>query len=70
MTQLIETLTEDAGALDCESELRHALYIVANGSSADRQTDHFRLRQLEGDSKEQALISVVDQILAQTREGI
>ncbi len=70
VTQLVETLSDDARALDCESELRHALHIVSNGSSADRQTDHFRLRVLEGDSKDQALLSVVDQILAETREGL
>lgn len=70
VTQLVETLSEDARALGCEPELRHALHIVANGSGADRQTDHFRLRRLEGDSREQALISVVDRILAETRDGL
>ena len=70
VAQLVETLGEDAEALDCERELRHALDIVANGSGADRQTDHFRLRILEGDSEQQALVSVVDQILAETRAGV
>ncbi|MCY4476493.1 MAG: carboxylate-amine ligase [Gammaproteobacteria bacterium] len=70
VAQLVETLGEDAEALDCERELRHALDIVANGSGADRQTDHFRLRILEGDSDREALVSVVDQILAETRRGI
>ena len=70
VTQLVESLSEDAQALDCEQELRHALTIVANGSGADRQTDHYRLRLLEGDSNEEALVSVVDQVLAETREGI
>ena len=67
---LVESLSGDARALNCEAELRHALTIVANGSGADRQTDHFRLRLLEGDSQKQALISVVDRILAETRSGI
>lgn len=70
VAQLVETLGEDAEALDCESELRHALQIVANGSGADRQTDHFRLRILEGDSHREALVSVVDQIIAETQSGI
>ena len=70
VAQLVETLGEDAEALDCERELRHALEIVANGSGADRQTDHFRLRILEGDSDREALISVVDQIVAETQSGI
>lgn len=70
VAQLVETLGEDAEALDCERELRHTLEIVANGSGADRQTDHFRLRILEGDSDREALLSVVDQIVAETQSGI
>lgn len=70
VARLVDTLSEDARALDCEQELRHALSIVGYGSGADRQTDHFRLRLLEGDGKEEALVSVVDQLLAETREGI
>ncbi len=70
VTQLVETLSDDARALGCEGELGHALHIVSNGSSADRQTDHYRLRLLEGDTNDQALVSVVDRILAETREGV
>ena len=70
VTQLVETLSDDARALGCEGELRHALDIVSNGGSADRQTDHYRLRLLEGDTNDQALVSVVDRILAETREGV
>ena len=67
VAELVETLGDDARALDCEAEVRHAMDIVANGSSADRQTDHYRLRVLEGDTGQQALLSVVDQLLADTR---
>ena len=70
VAQLVESLSEDAGALDCEQELQHALHIVAYGSGADRQTDHYRLRLLEGDSNRQALLSVVDRIIGETGEGI
>ena len=70
VTQLVETLSNDARALGCEGQLRHALDIVSNGGSADRQTDHYRLRLLEGDTNDQALVSVVDRILAETREGV
>ena len=68
--QLIDTLSDEAEALGCEAELRHALDIVNYGSGADRQTDHYRLRLLEGDSEAQALKSVVDLILEDTRAGI
>ena len=67
VAELVETLGDDARALDCEAEVRHAMDIVANGSGADRQTDHYRLRVLEGDTRQQALLSVVDQLLADTR---
>ena len=70
VTEMVEAVAEDAVALNCEAELRHALDIVANGSGADRQTDHFRLRLLEGDTEAQAFTSVVDLILEETRAGI
>ena len=68
--ELVEALADDARALGCENELRHALSIIRNGSGADRQIDHFRLRRLEGDTDAQALRSVVDLVIAETREGI
>ena len=60
----------DAHDLGCEQELRHVLIIIRDGSSADRQLDHFRLRRLEGDTEEEALRAVVDLVVAETREGI
>ena len=69
-TQLLETLANDAHALGCEDEMRHALTIIRSGSSADRQLDHFRLRLLEGDTEPEALRSVVDLVLAETRQGV
>ena len=67
--RLVEELRDDAEALGCETELRHVLTIIRNGTSADRQLDLYRLRILEGDSREQALIRVIDQIVAETRES-
>ncbi len=69
-TSIVETLAEDAAAMGCEAELRHALSIIHDGSSADRQIDHFRLRRLEGDSQHEALRAVVDSVLAESREDI
>ena len=67
---LVEDLAADARALGCEPELRHALTIIREGSSADRQLDHYRLRRLEGDTAEQALRAVVDLVIAETRAGL
>ncbi len=68
--ELVETLAEDARALDCEPELRHALTIITEGAGADRQVDLYRLRRLEGDSHDEALLKVVDLVLAETRASI
>ncbi len=67
---LVETLADDARALGCESEVRRALTIVRDGTGADRQIDLYRLRRLEGDSEAEALHRVVDQVLAETKEGL
>ena len=68
--ELVDMLAGDARALGCESELRHALTIIADGTGADRQVDHYRLRRLEGESHEDALRQVVDLVLAETRASV
>ncbi len=67
---LVEELADDARALGCEAELRHALDVIRYGTGADRQIDHFRLRRLEGDSEPEALREVVDLVVEDTRRGI
>ena len=67
---LIDELADDARALGCEAEVRRALAIVRDGTGADRQIDLYRLRRLEGDTEEQALRRVVDQVLDETKEGL
>ena len=67
--RLVEELADDARDLGCEDELRHVLAIIRDGSGADRQLDHFRLRRLEGDTEAEALRAVVDLVIAETREG-
>ena len=67
---LIEQLTEDAHALGCEDELHRVSEIIRDGSSADRQVDHFRIRRLEGATEIEALRAVVNLLIAETQEGI
>ena len=67
---LVEELADDARALGCEAELRHALDVIRYGTGADRQIDHFRLRRLEGDSEPEALREVVDLVVEDTRRGV
>ena len=67
---LVDELTADAKALDCEPELRHALTIIAEGASADRQLDHYRLCLVDGATEAEALRAVVDLVVAETRADI
>ena len=69
VARLVDELADEARALDCESELRHALTIIREGTGADRQVDLYRLRRLEGATEEEALRAVVDLAIAETREG-
>ncbi|MCY3731107.1 MAG: YbdK family carboxylate-amine ligase, partial [Rhodospirillaceae bacterium] len=68
--ELIDALAPDARVLGCEAEIRRAMSIIREGTGADRQLDLYRLRRLEGDTSEEALRRVVDQVLAETREGV
>ena len=68
--ELVEQLTDDARALDCEAEVRRALTIIKDGTGADRQVDLYRLRRLDGDSEAEALHRVVEQVLAESKEGL
>ena len=67
---LIDTLAGDAAALGCHEELRRVQDIIREGTSADRQLDHFRLRRVEGATEQEALRSVVDLVTEETREGV
>ena len=68
--ELVEDLAEDARALGCEDELRHARTIIREGTGADRQLDLYRLRRLEGDTREDALRRVVDLVLSETQASV
>ncbi|MXX75200.1 MAG: carboxylate-amine ligase [Holophagales bacterium] len=70
LQELADELAEDARALGCEQELRHCLKIVRDGSSADRQLDLYRLRLVEGASKDEALRDVVDLLVSETRADL
>ncbi len=67
---VLEEFAEDAEALGCEAEMDRIREIIHTGSAADRQLDHYRLRVLEGASESDALRSVVDLLVSETREGV
>ena len=68
--RLVDELAPDAAALGCGAELARVRAIVREGTGGDRQLDHFRLRRLEGDADAEALRTVVDLAIAETRAGL
>ena len=68
--RVVDWVADDARALDCVEEVGRVLDIVREGSGADRKLDHYRLRRLEGDAHDAALRSVVDLVVAETKEGL
>ena len=67
--ELLDMLSADAAALDCQKEVAHVRNIIREGSSADRQLDHFRLCRLDGAGVREALRSVAQLIVTETRRG-
>jgi glutamate---cysteine ligase / carboxylate-amine ligase len=64
--ELVALLREDAEALGCWSEIAHARTIVARGTSADRQVALLNELLAGGASREEALLGVVDHLIAAT----
>lgn len=66
LQQWLETIEPAAEALGCRSETRHALSILTRGTSAHRQTQIYDQALSQGASSEQALIEVIDWLIAET----
>jgi glutamate---cysteine ligase / carboxylate-amine ligase len=68
--ELLELLREDAEALGCVAELEHMRHILARGTSAHRQCDVYRDARSQGATEPDALIAVVDHLIAETAKGV
>jgi len=68
--ELIELLHPDAEALNCVEELEHARIIVQRGTSADKQLAVYRSALADGASEREALVAVVDLLIAETVVGL
>ncbi len=68
--ELIELLAEDAEALGCTAEIAHAVAIVRNGTSADRQVSTYQAQLQKGADNDAALKAVVDQLISETVAGL
>lgn len=64
--EIIEMVSEDAAALGCINEINHARTILKRGTSACRQLDCFASAKKDGADDRQALIAVVNLLVAET----
>jgi glutamate---cysteine ligase / carboxylate-amine ligase len=65
--ELIELLRDDANALGCIAEVEHAWTILERGTSAHRQVAAYERSLAAGASPREALVSVVDMLIEESR---
>jgi carboxylate-amine ligase len=70
LEEIIDLVSEDAVALDCVEELTHSRTILARGTSADTQLSIYHKAVAEGATSDEALVQVVDWLIAETVEGV
>jgi carboxylate-amine ligase len=66
LDELLDLVREDAAALGCGAEVAGARAILARGTSAHRQRAAFAAARAAGEGRDQALIAVVDRLIAET----
>jgi len=70
LDEILDLTYEDARALGCEAEVASVRDILSRGTSAHRQLKAHELSTAAGSSREEALIAVVDTLVADTAEGL
>ena len=70
LDELIELVDEDARELGCLAEVVRARDIVSGGTSADRQLATYRAAISANRGERDALVAVVDELIADTRAGM
>jgi len=68
LEEIIELVADDAAALGCRNEIDRLRAIMQGGTSAHRQLAAYRAAVARGASKKQALVEVVDMLIAETRD--
>ncbi|PCI41709.1 MAG: carboxylate-amine ligase [Rhodospirillaceae bacterium] len=69
MDELLDMLSEDGEALNCQGELAHVRTILTQGTSAHKQREIFQELLNAGESHEEALHGVVDWLIKTTVES-
>lgn len=70
LDEIIAFIAEDADALECRAEVESTRDIIARGTSAHRQRAVFEDAQLHGADDTEALRTVVDWLIAETKVGL
>ncbi len=70
LDEILDLTYEDARALGCEAEVASVRDILSRGTSAHRQLKAHELSTAAGSSREEALVAVVDTLVADTAEGL
>lgn len=70
LEELLELVREDAESLDCVAEIEHARGLLTRGTSAHRQVKVYKGSIEQGASEREALIAVVDDLIATTARGV
>ena len=68
LEEIIDLVREDAAALGCAGEIEHLRTIMETGTSGHRQLATYAAALEGGADKGQALIAVVDMLIAETRD--
>jgi len=67
LDEWLEMIDEAAQQLDCQSAVQQARAILARGTSADRQRQHYDAALNQGLSPQQAMETVVDWLISETQ---
>ncbi len=67
LDEIIDLIAEDAHALGCLSDIEHLRTIMEKGTSAHSQLATYSVALSNGASKHEALMDVVDMLMAETR---
>ena len=70
LEEVLELVREDAEHLGCTAEVEHARTILGRGTSAHRQVEVFENALAGGAEHHEALIEVVDMLVAETAQGL
>lgn len=70
LNELLDLIAPDAEFFDCIAAVEHARKIVSEGTSADRQIARYEKETEAGADRRDAFNAVVDQLAAETLEGV